>query len=55
MTFILLLKYISGFVFAFSKFRFIMFGGIMNIVVVLPARFCVSSLPLHFREEINFG
>ena len=27
----------------------------MKIVVVLPARFCVSSLPLHFREEINFG
>ena len=23
--------------------------------MVLPARFCVSSLPLHFREEINFG
>ena len=32
-----------------------MFDGIMKIVVVLPARFCVSSLPLHIREGINFG
>ena len=47
--------YFQVFVFAFSKFRFIMFDWIMKMFVVLPARFCVSSLPLHIREGINFG
>ena len=48
--------YFSRFLFShFPKFRFIMFDGIMKIFVVLPARFCVSSLPLHIREGINFG